>query len=115
MSLEREAFSDAAQQATAAEQFDDIPVEPLPQGPGVRVSDLLPDMSFLLAETGDGPIEDYIEHPLNFNQSKGVAQILRGVTGIAGKLNYAILDIGLGMVQVMKEGKTIEKVTNTEQ
>ena len=112
MSLEREAFEETIKEESIP-SFDDIP-DPAP-GPGVRVSDLIPDMSFILSETGPGPIEDYIDHPLNFKGSKGVAQILRGATGIAGNLNYAIIDIGLGLVQVAKEGKGVEKsVTNAE-
>lgn len=102
MSLEREAFEEIAKEA-AIPELDDIPE--IEAGPSTRISDLIPDLSFLLAETGPGAIEDYVEHPLNFRGSKGVAQILRGATGIAGNLNYAIIDIGLGLVQLTKEGK----------
>lgn len=110
MSLEKEAYQEAIKEA-AEPIFEDIP-EP---ATGVRVSDLIPDMSFILSETGPGPIEDYVDHPLNFKGSKGVAQILRGATGMAGNLNYAIIDIGLGLVQVTKEGKGVEKaVADTE-
>lgn len=110
MSLEKEAYQEAIKEA-AEPIFEDIP-EP---APGVRVSDLIPDMSFILSETGPGPIENYVDHPLNFKGSRGVAQIIRGATGMAGTLNYAIIDIGLGLVQVTKEGKGVEKaVTDTE-
>jgi len=111
--LEREAYEEAAKEA-AIPEFEDLPeAEP---GPSVRVSDLLPDMSFLLAKTGDGPVESYMDHPLNFKGSKGMAQILRGVTGMAGELDYAIIDIGLGLVQLTKEGKGSERnITDPEQ
>lgn len=56
----------------------------------------------LTAETGEGSIEMYIEHPLNFNNSKGVARVLRGLTGIMGNLNYAIVDIVIGSLDVLK-------------
>ena len=60
---------------------------------------------WIMAETGDGPIESYIEHPLNFNQSRGFAQILRGLSGILGNLKLAVIDISLGVLQVLKERK----------
>jgi len=57
----------------------------------------------LLKETGPGEISEYIEHPLNFNQSEGLAQIIRGCTGFAGQdLKLAILDIGIGAYRLMK-------------
>lgn len=61
------------------------------------------DLSWLKAKTGPGTIESYIDHPLNGTRSRGVAQILRGVTGLAGDLDLAIIDIGLGLVEVIKE------------
>lgn len=71
--------------------------------PSVRFS--MPDFSFLLAKTGDGSIEDYIDHPLNRTRSHGVAQMLRGFTGILGETDYAIVDIALGAFEVTKERK----------
>lgn len=59
----------------------------------------------LRAETGEGSIGDYIEHPMNFNQSKSVARILRGLTGIMGNLNLAIIDVGLGVLELFKGEK----------
>lgn len=61
------------------------------------------DLSWLKAKTGPGTIESYIDHPLNASRSRGVAQILRGATGLAGDLDLAIIDIGLGLVEVIKE------------
>ncbi len=54
-----------------------------------------------MVETGPGEVEDYIQHPLNFGKSAGVAQVLRGLTGLAAafgvaSLRLALLDIGLG-------------------
>ena len=65
----------------------------------------MPDLGFLKARTGAGSIETYLDHPLNRTHSHGVAQILRGVTGLAGDLDLAVVDIGLGVLQVMKERK----------
>jgi len=61
----------------------------------------------LKSETGEGNIDSYKNHPLNFNNSNGVSQILRGATGIFGNLNLAILDIMLGIFQLFIDKKSI--------
>ncbi len=63
------------------------------------------DFSFLKAETGEGTIEDYLDHPMNFNKSLSVARMLRGATGLFGSLRLAIIDIALGAFEFAKEGK----------
>lgn len=55
--------------------------------------------------TGEGSIEEYVDHPLNFNRSKGLAQILRGVTGFLGNLKLAVVDIFVGVMNYWKENK----------
>jgi hypothetical protein len=62
-------------------------------GMGSSSSNLI---ELLKSPTGEGPIEDYINQPLNFDNSKGMAQVLRGLTGLLGSLNYAVIDIVLG-------------------
>lgn len=57
------------------------------------------------AQTGAGSVESYIDHPMNFSKSKGMAQILRGLTGMVGELKYALLDVFLGVLQFSKERK----------
>ena len=37
---------------------------------------------------------------------KSTARILRGLTGIAGELDYALIDIGLGALEKIKEKRT---------
>lgn len=69
------------------------------------------DFSFLSAPTGDGAIEDYLDHPMNFNNSKGVARIIRGFTGMFGSLNYALVDIVLGALDLSPK-KGAEKHDN---
>lgn len=64
------------------------------------------DLSFLKTPTGDGSIEERIDHPLNFFKSKGLAQMIRGFEGFAGNLKLAIVDIVMGAFQFMKEKKT---------
>ncbi len=83
----------AAGTMTAAEEFENTP--------GVRFT--VPDLSFLFAKTGAGAVEEYIDHPLNFDGMKSTARILRGLTGIAGELDYALIDIGLGALEKIKE------------
>ena len=106
MSLENEALG-------AAETVEGIAGTADGERHGESISDFLPDFSFLKSKTGDGSIEDYITHPLNIKENRGVAQILRGITGIAGELDYAIIDIALGTIEIIKE-KT-KDVTFTEQ
>jgi hypothetical protein len=59
----------------------------------------------LTAETGEGSISDYIDHPMNFKKSEGLAQILRGLTGIVGNLKLAIIDVVFGALRFSNEGK----------
>lgn len=106
--LEREAV-EAALEDELQEEFEPVAE---PTQPQFRASDLLPDMSFILSPTGDGSIDDYTDHPMNPKGSKGTARILRGATGMLGSLNYAIIDIALGAVELMKEGKAVEQTSD---
>lgn len=94
--------------------LDDLE-EPIKNSANFRIEDMLPNLDFILSETGDGSIEDYLEHPLNSRKSKGIAQILRGMTGLLGNLNYAVLDICLGFFEFSKEkGLKNEEPINAE-
>lgn len=57
----------------------------------------------LLSETGEGSIENYIEHPFNPFESEGLAQTLRGLTGFFGNLELALVDIMVGGFRFFKE------------
>jgi len=71
------------------------------------------DISFLFKETGPGAIEDYIEHPLNAKRSRGLAQALRGATGLFGDgLKAALADILFGGMEYMRE-RRVEAVNGT--
>lgn len=85
----------------AAEEVSAAAPEMEEAAPSFRIS--MPNLSFLAAPTGEGPIDDYIEHPLNFDNKKSTARILRGCTGICGNLDYAIIDIALGVIEKIKE------------
>lgn len=68
------------------------PPEPVP-GPGLSEK----VMELLSTETGEGDIKDYVAHPLNIWQSEGVAQIIRGITGLTGNsLRLAVVDVAFG-------------------
>jgi hypothetical protein len=56
----------------------------------------------MTAPTGSGSIESYVNHPMNFNESKSVARILRGLTGMFDNLDYAIIDIIIGGLDLLK-------------
>lgn len=66
------------------------------------------DLSWFKTETGEGEIDEYIDHPLNFNNSKGIAQALRGFAGFMGngsQLRFAIIDILFGLNRFRKDLK----------
>jgi hypothetical protein len=86
----------AAAGMTAADFQEAAEMQPLVQRPRF-------DFSKLTAETGEGSIEEYMTHPMNWDNSKETARIIRGVTGIAGKLNLAIVDILIGLFGIQKK------------
>jgi len=57
----------------------------------------------LKSETGKGDLSEYLIHPLNYNGSNSLARIIRGVTGLLGNLNLAIVDIFMGLLQFLFE------------
>jgi hypothetical protein len=60
-------------------------------------------LDILKTKTGEGSIQDYQDHPLNFTQNKYIGQILRGLTGILGALDLAIIDITMGILGFIKD------------
>lgn len=58
------------------------------------------DLEKLKAQTGQGDLSEYKNHPLNWNQSKPVARIIRGFTGLLGELNFAVVDILIGFFEM---------------
>ncbi len=104
MNLEKEAlhsaYADKEAEKTIFEEVD--PGVEAPRDSGIKV-----DFNFLLAKTGEGPVSDYVDHPLNDKKSEGVARILRGMTGIFGTLDYGIVDVALGTIKVVQEKKGV--------
>jgi len=79
------------------------PEQPLEQ-PQPESSGMGFDFSFLLKPTGPGDVEDYLQHPLNAKRSKGLAQALRGATGLFGDgLRAALADMFFGGMEYMRE------------
>jgi len=100
MSLESEAYEEIQKEEG---YFDEAPdPEPIPT---TRLTDFLPDLSILLSKTGPGSVDDYVDHPFNASESRGIARVLRGMTGLVGELDYAVVDITLGALEVIKEGR----------
>jgi hypothetical protein len=59
-------------------------------------------IDILKSKTGQGSIDSYLDHPLNYNNSKSVGQILRGLTGFCGQLDLAIIDLAMGLISLFK-------------
>jgi hypothetical protein len=55
----------------------------------------------ITAETGEGPISNYRNHPINFTGDDGGARLARGLTGLFENLNLAIVDLLVGAVQLL--------------
>lgn len=63
----------------------------------------------ILAETGPGEVDSYLAHPLNPQKSQAMAQLLRGLTGVAqvfglASLRLALIDIAAGVVGLVRRG-----------
>lgn len=57
----------------------------------------------LSAQTGPGEVSQYQDHPMNYDRSEGLAQIIRGLTGIVRvDLRLAVIDILVGAVRWLR-------------
>jgi len=57
----------------------------------------------LSAQTGPGEISEYQDHPMCYDKSEGLAQIIRGLTGIVRvDLRLAVIDILVGAVRWLR-------------
>ena len=70
----------------------DVP-SPVAPAPTIRVPE------FLRAKTGPGAVDEYINHPLNIAGNEDFARIIRGLTGMFNSLDYAVVDILVGVVK----------------
>lgn len=85
------------------DEFGHLPDGSLPDDDGYEFEEVPEKPGFfeklLTARTGPGAVTDYKEHPLNFRHSEGLSQVIRGVTGLAGDLDRAFLDIIFGLLR----------------
>jgi len=77
------------------------------EGPGITEQKKFNFFDFLKTPTGEGDINNYKNHPLNYNKSDSISQILRGATGLLGKLDLAIIDIIMGVLRIVTENRNI--------
>jgi len=61
----------------------------------------------LKSKTGKGVVEEYTGHPLNWDNSYTTARIIRGLTGMMGSLDYAIVDVAIGIIQKLTAIKRV--------
>ena len=94
MNIEQEALGLAAEELNM-EEVEQQAAGEQPLGLGNIFSGV---MDLFRVETGPGDISDYIDLPLNFDHSEGLAQVLRGASGFIGAnfLRSAILDLVVG-------------------
>lgn len=85
-------------------------VDPQPEQAAQRMKF---DFSFLKTETGPGEISDYLDDPLNFSNSRGMAQILRGLYGFGLNTKKAVIDILVGLLRFSKERKAADASQTT--
>ena len=105
MNIEQEALGLGAEELNM-EEVEQQAADEQPLGLGSIFSGV---MDLFRVETGPGDISDYIDLPLNFDHSEGLAQVLRGASGFIGAnfLRSAILDLVVGFWRWSgKGGKT---------
>lgn len=109
MGLDNEAMRNFAQEKTFEKQMiDDVMSAADHQPEAAAVSETISlDFGFLMKKTGPGPVESYLDHPMNPKSSSGMARMLRGFTGIAGDLDLAVIDIALGALEMAMEKRSI--------
>ena len=89
-------------------QTSETPIGMSGEGVNAQSGFRMPALDFLKAQSVDRPIEEYIEHALNFDKKKSTGRIIRGLEGFLGALNYAIIDIIMGLVEKSREKKAGE-------
>lgn len=58
-------------------------------------------LDWLKSEPGPGDVESYRQHPLNWDGSYEVGQVLRGMTGLLGNLRLAVVDLLIGGLRLL--------------
>ena len=60
-------------------------------------------VKIITAESPDKNVIDYEAHPLNFDRQESTGRIIRGLEGITGNLDRAVVDIMVGVFQKVME------------
>lgn len=96
-------------EALEDEDLEDLGSETLEDGDSSNSSETANNEMFsglkriLGAEPPPKPVESYKDHALNFSGKDSIAKILRGMEGIAGNLNRAVILIALGLIELYQE------------
>jgi len=56
-------------------------------------------LKILWADSKDKPLSDYTGHALNTDGSESTSRIIRGVEGLLGSVDKAVIDIAVGTFQ----------------
>lgn len=68
----------------------------------------------ILAKSPEHSLDHYQDHPVDFDGEESTWRILRGLEGMLGSLNYALVDIAIGSYQKLTElGGGSEEDTET--
>ncbi|OPZ96766.1 MAG: hypothetical protein BWY70_01670 [Bacteroidetes bacterium ADurb.Bin408] len=67
-------------------------------------------LNTLLKKSPNKAIEEYENHPLNYDKKQSTGRILRGLEGLFMDLNYAVVDVLLGVIEKWKEGRKHDTV-----
>jgi hypothetical protein len=59
-------------------------------------------VAWMKSPTGEGPVESYLDHPMNLLGDKTGARILRGLSGLFGALNFALVDLIWGGFEFLR-------------
>jgi len=82
------------------------------QAEPVGSSDWREQLQFLFTKTGPGTVESYLENPFCFKRSLGLAQVLRGLSGFLGGLDYALVDVAVGLFRWRSESVSDSQSVN---
>jgi hypothetical protein len=64
-------------------------------------------LTCLRSKSGEGTITDYKNNSLNVNNDENIAQILKGLSGMFGNINSAVIDIIMGTINYFKSKKNV--------
>ena len=63
----------------------------------------LPFTKFDIFANSEGSIEEYTDHPLNFDKSNEMARVIRASTSMFGEFRLALIDMFIGLYGLSKK------------